>query len=166
MKSKKIHRTSIVGEQGINLIQRVVLGMGYMWYPTGGVEAGIDGFIEIRDAVTGEVTNSIVQVQSKAGPSFFRAETETSFEFRCDDRDLDYWTQGNAPVILVVSRPQTEEAYWVSIKGYFRDPRRRAERKVRFNKRRDRFDVGCAAASRGACSAARRRFVLRPAPGE
>ncbi len=146
MSAKKIPRSSIVGEQGVNLIQRVVLNMGHMWYPTGGVEAGIDGFVEIRDAVTGEVTNSIVQVQSKAGPSFFRAETETSFEFRCDDRDLDYWTQGNAPVILVVSRPQAEEAYWVSVKDYFRDPRRRAERKVRFDKRRDRFDEGCATA--------------------
>jgi hypothetical protein len=60
MSAKKIHRSSIVGEQGVNLIQRIVLGMGHMWYPTGRVEAGIDGFIEIRDAITGEVTNSIV----------------------------------------------------------------------------------------------------------
>jgi hypothetical protein len=60
MSAKKIHRSSIVGEQGVNLIQRIVLGMGHLWYPTGGVEAGIDGFIEIRDAITGEVTNSIV----------------------------------------------------------------------------------------------------------
>jgi hypothetical protein len=34
MSSKKIHRSSIVGEQGVNLIQRVVLGMGYVWYAT------------------------------------------------------------------------------------------------------------------------------------
>ena len=60
MSAKKIHRSSIVGEQGVNLIQRIVLDMGHMWYPTGGVEDGIDGFIEIRDAITGEVTNSIV----------------------------------------------------------------------------------------------------------
>ncbi len=143
MSPKKIHRNSIVGEQGINLIQRVVLKMGHMWYPTGGVEAGIDGYIEIRDATTGDVTNSIVQVQSKAGPSFFRSETETSFEFRCDEKDLDYWLQGNAPVILVVSKPESEEAYWVSIKDYFRDPQTRAARKVRFDKDRDRFDEGC-----------------------
>jgi hypothetical protein len=36
--------------------------MGHMWYPIGGVEAGIDGFIEIRDDVTGEFTNSVLQV--------------------------------------------------------------------------------------------------------
>ncbi len=142
MSPKKIHRSSIVGEQGVNLIQRIVLKMGHVWYPTGGVEAGIDGYIEIRDATTGEVTNSIVQVQSKAGPSFFRSETENSFEFRCDEKDLDYWLQGNAPVILVVSRPESDEAYWVSIKDYFRDPQTRAARKVRFDKGRDRFDEG------------------------
>lgn len=146
MSAKKIHRSSIVGEQGINLIQGIVLSMGHMWYPTGGVEAGIDGYVEIRDAVTSDVTNSIVQVQSKAGLSFFRAETETSFEFRCNDRDLNYWMQGNTPVVLVVSKPQTGEAYWISIKDYFRDPRKRAERKVRFDKRRDRFDEHCASA--------------------
>jgi hypothetical protein len=145
MSPKKIHRNSIVGERGVNLIQRIVLEMGHMWYATGGVEAGIDGFIEIRDATSGEVTNFVVQVQSKAGPSFFRSETETSFEFRCDEKDLDYWLQGNAPVILVVSRPESDEAYWVSIKDYFRDPKTRATRKVRFDKDRDRFDESCRA---------------------
>ena len=111
MSAKRIHKSSIIGQEGVNLIEGVVLGMGFVWYPTGGLEAGIDGFIEIRDSATGEVTNSVAQVQSKAGPSFFHAETETSFEFRCDERDLDYWLQGNAPVILVVSRPQSNEAY-------------------------------------------------------
>lgn len=146
MSAKKVHSSSITGQEGINLVERVVLGMGFLWYPTGGVEAGIDGTIEIRDPATGEVTNSVIQVQSKAGPSFFRAETETSFEFRCDERDLDYWLRGNTPVILVVSKPRSDEAYWVSIKDYFRDPAKRAARKVRFDKERDRFDDNCAAA--------------------
>lgn len=40
--------------------------MGFLWNPTG-LEAGIDGgYIEIRDCQSGEVTNCIVQVQSKA----------------------------------------------------------------------------------------------------
>ena len=60
MSAKKIHRSSVIGQQGVNLIEKVVLGTGYLWYPTGGMEAGIDGSIEIRDPETGEVTNSIV----------------------------------------------------------------------------------------------------------
>jgi hypothetical protein len=146
MSAKKIHRSSVIGQQGVNLIEKVVLGMGYLWYPTGATEAGIDGSIEIRDPETGEVTNSIVQVQSKATTNPFQAETESSFDYLCSEKDLDYWMRGNAPVILVVSRPRSGEAYWVSIKDYFTDPKRRAARKVRFDKARDRFDEGCAAA--------------------
>lgn len=146
MSAKKIHRSSVIGQQGVNLIEHVVLGMGYLWYPTGGTEAGIDGSIEIRDPETGEVTNSIVQVQSKATTNPFQAETESTFDYRCSEKDLDYWMQGNAPVILVVSRPRSKEAYWVSVKDYFADPKRRAARKVRFDKARDRFDEGSAAA--------------------
>jgi hypothetical protein len=143
---KKIHRNSVIGQQGVNLIEKVVLGMGYVWYPTGGTEAGIDGSIEIRNPETGEVNNSIVQVQSKATANLFQGETESGFDYRCSEKDLDYWMQGNAPVILVVSRPQAGEAYWVSVKDYFADPKRRAARKVRFDKARDRFDEGSAEA--------------------
>lgn len=141
MSAKKIHQNSITGEQGVNLIERVALDMGFLWYPTGGVEAGIDGYIEIRDPTTGAATNSIVQVQSKATAQPFSGETNEKLHYYCSEKDIDYWLQGNAPVILVVSRPRTEQAYWVSIKDYFSDPRVRAGRKVVFNKERDRFDA-------------------------
>lgn len=141
MAPKKIHTNSIIGERGINLIERVVLEMGCLWYPTGGVEAGIDGIIEIRDSRTGEVTNSVVQVQSKAASGRFTAETETSFEYLCDERDLEYWLNGNAPVILVRSRPDSNEAYWASIKDRFKDLDTIRARKIFFDKARDRFDI-------------------------
>ena len=143
MKPKKIHNSDITGQKGINLIERVLLDMGFLWYPTGGVEAGVDGWIEIRDSLSGEVLNSIIQVQSKATANPFQAETDDSFQFLCDERDLDYWLRGNAPVILVVSRPNSGEAYWVSIKDYFSDPARRKGRKLLFDKKANRFDVNC-----------------------
>lgn len=139
-KFKAIHSNSIVGEQGIALIHQRVSGMGFLWEAAGGVEAGIDGTIELRDSETGEVFNSIIRVQSKATRAAFTAETATSFSYLCEERDLDYWLRGNAPVILVVSRPSTDEAYWVSIKDYFRDPAVRRSRKVLFDKQRDCFD--------------------------
>jgi len=142
MTGKKIHKSSIIGQEGVNLVEKYVLRMGFLWHPTG-IEAGIDGVIEIRDPATGAVFNTIIQVQSKATQGEFQAETSDGFEYVCDDRDLDYWLQGNAPVILVVSRPRTEEACWVSVKDYFRDLERRKARKVRFDKRRDRFDETC-----------------------
>jgi hypothetical protein len=141
--TKRITGQQMTGQKGIALIQSRVLDMGFTWTPTGALEAGIDGYIEIRDDETGDVYNSIIQVQSKATKEPFAAETAGTFDYLCDTRDLDYWIRGNAPVILVVSRPTTNEAYWVSIKDYFRDPAMRQARKVRFDKRRQSFDGSC-----------------------
>jgi hypothetical protein len=72
--AKKIHKHDILGQRGINLIERVVLDMGFLWNPSG-FDAGIDGYIELRDPTTGDVTNCIIQVQSKATAGHFTAET-------------------------------------------------------------------------------------------
>lgn len=142
MARKKIGQSDIIGQQGINIIEDVVLEMGFLWYPTGGVEAGIDGIIEIRDFQTGEVTNCIIQVQSKATQkTLLQAENENSFEYRCEERDIDYWLQGNAPVILIVVKTSTREAFWVAVKDYFCDAKRRQSKKVTFDKRLNRFNV-------------------------
>src|SRR5439155_10771086 len=117
--AKKITDKQITGEQGIALIYWRVPAMGFLWYPTGGTEAGIDGTVELRDGRTGAVTNQVVQVQSRATAGRFTAENDDTFEYLCDQRELDYWLGGNAPVILVRSRPETDEAYWVPLKEYF-----------------------------------------------
>lgn len=140
MKGKQIAPADMRGDKGIALVHRIVNDMGFVWNALH-LEAGIDGIIEVRDPATSEVSNCIIQVQSKAGPSYFKVETESSFELICDERDLDYWLRGNAPVVLVVSRPDEDEAYWVPIKDYFRDPARRKTRKITFDKSANRLDV-------------------------
>lgn len=141
---KKISAYDMIGKRGIALIDSIVSEIGFLWHPTG-LEAGIDGYIEIRDRQTGDVTNNIIQVQSKATDKEFDGETAESFDYTCDPRDLNYWLNGNAPVVLIRSRPRTNEAYWVSLKDYFSDPQRRATRKITFDKKRDRLqaDIGC-----------------------
>lgn len=143
---KKVTPQGIIGQQGANLIERIVLEMGYVWRATSIFDVGIDGEIEIRDPMTGEMTNTIIKVQAKATTRQFEAETDNSFEYRCGQKDLDYWLRGNVPIVLVVCRPDTDEAYWVSIRDYFRDPAIQKTRKVLFDKQRDRFDDSCAAA--------------------
>jgi hypothetical protein len=143
MGPKRISDSVLTGEEGINVVQKRVLEMGFVWHQRGQVDAGIDGTIELRDEQTGEVLNSIIQVQSKATKGRFQAETEGSLEYSCDHRDLDYWLRGNTPVILVISRPPTDEVYWVSVKDYFADPQKRKLRKISLDKKKDRFDRGC-----------------------
>lgn len=137
---KQIKDTDIIGDLGVNLIHKICLDMGFIWRATTGFDAGIDGHIEIR-LESGTVTNCIIQVQSKATDQDFEAETSSNFDYRCSQRDLEYWLSGNAPVILVRSRPRTGEAYWVSIKEYFQDLARRKTGKISFDKNADRFDV-------------------------
>lgn len=63
---KKIGRSDIIGQRGMAHLEGVVLSMGFLSYPTGGVEAGIDGCIELRDEETGAVGNLLLQVQGKS----------------------------------------------------------------------------------------------------
>jgi len=143
MQPKKITQSTLVGELGVNLIARITMEMGFAWHSRGTVDAGIDGEIELRDNKTGEAFNSVIGVQSKATDRPLANETDFGFDFYCDPRDIDYWTKGNLPVLLIVSRPFKGEAYWVSVKDYFANPLRRSDRKIHFDKKRDRFDVKC-----------------------
>src|ERR1700761_5463620 len=137
---KKIGNSDMIGARGVNLIAGRILDMGFVWYPSIGVEAGIDGRLEIRNE-NSEVTNCIISVQSKATDGAFEGETASELTFTCSERDLRYWLRGNLPVIVVYSRPRTDEAYWLSVKDYFSDPVRRATRKLRFVKGKDSFNL-------------------------
>jgi len=144
-KGKKILPTSFTGHKGVLLIDNIVTDMGWLFTPTlAHTDGGVDGFIEIRRNETSELTNLILQVQSKATTKEWTAETTDSFEFRCSESDINYWLQGNTPVILIVSRPSSGDAYWVAVKDYFKDLAARKAKKVRFDKKTNRFDVNAA----------------------
>jgi hypothetical protein len=113
--------------------------MGFMFYETGGVEAGIDGFIELRDQNTGEVSNQILQIQSKATEKQLPAETDKSIEFPVRDKDVVYWRNGTAPVILFIVSLKNNRVYFKSIRDYFADTGNTATRKIVFDKSADLF---------------------------
>jgi hypothetical protein len=146
-KPKRITQQQITGQQGVNYVERIVLEMGFVWHPTNaGLEAGTDGIIEIRDPTTGNATNNIVQVQVKTTIRSWVAESLTEFTYRCDERDIDYWMQGNTPVVLIAVRPRGNEAYWTNVKDAFADPKYRREKCLRFDKKTQRFDASAASA--------------------
>ena len=162
---KRITREQILGEKAIQFIGRRFLEMGLPWHPTNApLDAGIDGFVEIRDLQSGEATNAWIAVQSKARTSLEK-ETVTSFEFTCTPRDLDYWRRGNMPVLLVVSRPDNDEAWWTSVKDYFRnEPSHQQSRRIVFDKRANALDSSAAAQLLQLVQAAGAGTYFRPAP--
>ncbi len=142
-RTKKAGLTVSTGQKGVNLVETQVLNMGFVWNPTY-QDSGIDGIIEIVEAATRTATNRIVQVQVKATSQPFQSETDIALSFSCDPADIDYWLNGNAPVILIVCRPPTLEAYWKDIKAYFLDPKNKKTNTVRFDKGADKFDGSAA----------------------
>lgn len=139
LKPKKITNYSIIGQKGINLIEHLVLEMGYVWHPRT-IDAGIDGMIELRDTKTEEAYNFHILVQSKATEGSFQNDDGITFEYTCDERDIDYWLKGNTPVILICSNVTNNEAYWLNIKEYFKDPLIRKTKKAKFIKTENRFN--------------------------
>lgn len=142
---RKVTNQSATGEKGVALIALRVNEMGHLWHPTSGVDSGIDGEIELRDPASGQVRNFRIGVQSKATEGVWRSETDESFFWRADPEHIDYWIGSNQPVILVCSRPKSDEAYWRDVQDWASDPARRATGLIDFDKTRDRLDRDAAA---------------------
>lgn len=140
---KQYTKQSESGEGGMALINQRVTQMGYVWHPRR-VDHGIDGEIELVDQPRRRPLNRTISVQSKARQRF-SGEDAAKFHYVCDQDDVDYWLQANAPVILVCSHPESDEAWWAPVSEIFKDTARRKSRTVTFEKARDRFDTSAAA---------------------
>jgi hypothetical protein len=160
---KKSSRSSRIGRAGIDLIARRVGQMGHHWHPgSGDLDTGVDGEIELVDPANDEVRNFRIGVQSKATEGIWRSETEDGFLWKAEPKDIDYWLGGNQPVLLVCSRPRSDEAYFRNVQQWASDPQARATGLIDFDKHRDRFDTD--AADRLFTVEAREPLVLEP-PG-
>ncbi|MST32862.1 DUF4365 domain-containing protein [Acidimicrobiaceae bacterium USS-CC1] len=129
------------------LIAKRVGEMGYLFHPRR-VDHGIDGHIDLVDPSSSELLNLTLLVQSKASTLPFPDETDQGFRYTCDQRDLDLWLGGNAPVILVLSHPDNDHAWWVDVRDAFSSPAARAARVVYVDKRTQVFDTAAAAGLR------------------
>lgn len=143
---KLLSDAAALGQAGIGVITAKAGLMGHNFHPYGQPEVGIDGAMELRDPTTRAMTGRILFVQSKAHRGPFDDETDTQFSFRVDRRDLDYWAEVSGPVVLVVSRPEDNEAWWLLVDEAFADPIAREARVTVFDKRRDRFAADSATA--------------------
>jgi hypothetical protein len=136
---KIIPDTSVTGDLGEGHIAQLARGMGFLWHPPGRIEGGFDGIIELRDPKTKGLTSDFIAVQSKAVEGRFKNDDGTTFTYNVDARDLAYWLRFPFPVIFVLSRPSSNEAYYVVVQEYFADAEARAKRRITFDRNRDVF---------------------------
>ncbi|GAA3948368.1 DUF4365 domain-containing protein [Actinoplanes auranticolor] len=141
---KKIDKSAHTGDGAIALIHQRVYEMGFVWHERK-TDAGIDGEIELRNAVTGEVANRALLVQSKGkGERRFPGENDDGFHFLCSAADVTYWMSAPVPVLLVCSHPETGEAWWMYVQGWFADPEHLATGRIDFDKNTQKFDRSAA----------------------
>lgn len=143
MSAKTVPNSVFIGNEGAYLVPQLVNEMRFLWTPSGQFELGIDGTIEVVDPATSKGTGNIIKVQIKTTSQPWAEENESGFVFPVRETDLNYWLTGNTPVILICCKAGAKEAFWISVKEYFAKLERRHERKIRFNKQRDRFDTSC-----------------------
>ena len=136
--TKTITDSQIIGAQGESFVSERAHAMGFMFSRYGPVEAGIDGFLEIRDPETNVAKGQLVAVQVKTKASgSYTAETESGFEYLMDTNDVAYWKGCNLPVIIVLVHLGQRSAFWKNVDaGEGSDNRR-----LHIDKSKDVFDV-------------------------
>ena len=135
--TKTITNAQMIGSQGESFVSERANAMGFLFTRHGPLEAGIDGFLEIRDPKSGTPMGQMVAVQVKTrAQGAFTADTESSFEYLMDETDLAYWQGSNLPVIVVLVHLGRRSAYWKSIDQGTGSGRRR----LRIDKSADVFD--------------------------
>jgi len=138
--TKTITDNQILGELGETAIKKLVLEMQFIYDPRGRLEAGTDGIIELRDPKTGAPLGKLLAVQVKSTESGqYIRESDRSFEYLLKPDDLKYWRGSNIPVIIVVWRQADGSAYWKDVTDCVKGE----ERRLKFDKNADVFDVRC-----------------------
>ena len=141
--AKKISEQQRIGQQGVHLLSARLLSVGLSFHPNGPLDAGIDGFLELRDPKTGEVRAQWITAQLKTQEEGrFTEETDDNFSYPCRQKDLDYWLGSNVPVVLFVARLSDNQICWKSLHTWFAEADHRRTRKVIFDKTKDALNEG------------------------
>lgn len=143
--SKTVQASKLTEWKGLDRISVIVHQMGNIWREMTKDDFGLDGEIEVVTPKANgegfETAGGIVKVQSKAGESYVRYDTETTFSTPVDQNDLDYWQKCTFPVLFIVYHPKDDKLYHKEIKAYIRDTPGVFTRPlhVKFDKTRDEF---------------------------
>jgi|LGOV01.1.fsa_nt_gb hypothetical protein len=104
----------IVERQGVSLVQhRVAQELQWLFREQTTSDLGVDAHVEVL--WSGKSSGRLLALQIKSGNSYFREQTDQGIVYRDDHQHLEYWLGHSLPVVLVVCRPDTGEAYWQHI---------------------------------------------------
>jgi len=116
--SKYINQSQITGEKGVAAFYNYCAQHTpfIIFREESKNDFGVDGEIEFtrtdennRKVVTGEILK--IQIKSTETGSYISNETETTFDFKARNEDIEYWKNHKIGVILIIYFVKTNELY-------------------------------------------------------
>ena len=97
--------------QGLALVERIVVKeFGWLFRDQPISDLGVDAHVET--VFDNRSSGRLLALQIKSGESYFREQRDGRVVFRDDQSHFRYWLNHSLPVLVVVCRPETDEAYW------------------------------------------------------
>jgi hypothetical protein len=132
--SKKLTQAQLTGRLGEVRAELAILDeLGFIFHPSGDLEAGTDGFIEVCDLDTRAPLGRYLAVQVKA------TDTDQP-NYKASRQDVDYWSRQNLPFLLLRVMRKSGIVLWKLI------DKNAVPGTIRFSLESDRLDGDAAAA--------------------
>ena len=107
----KVDRRHTVDRSGVALVQNLtVRDLEWLFREQPVSDFGVDAQVEIVER--GFALGRLLALQIKSGKSYFQERAGNAFVYRGDRHHLRYWLGYALPVIVVIGRPESQEAYW------------------------------------------------------
>lgn len=107
----KVEKRHVVERGGVALVQAVtVTNLKWLFREQSVSDFGIDAHVEV--VANGRATGRLLALQIRSGESYFRGATPQGFVFRDSTAHLEYWLNHSLPVLIVICRATSQEAYW------------------------------------------------------
>jgi hypothetical protein len=119
---KKRAANAAAENAGINYVRRITDREQHIFRRVHEEDVGVDAHVELCRCPN-EPSGFVVGLQVKAGESYLRNETASTFAFYPSVEDLQYWRSYALPIYLVVYHPARDVAYWLGIKKACDDKR-------------------------------------------
>lgn len=116
--SKIIQESHITGDKGVAAFHSYCANHTpfVLWRPETVNDFGIDGEVELtarnssgKLEATGEILK--IQIKSTTKGSYIHKETDTSFEFKPREEDIEYWNKHKLDVVLIIFDDRTNKLY-------------------------------------------------------
>lgn len=117
-KRKRRTREHVIEDLSENHLEKMVLLRGHILRrPARDYGVDVTMFHFARD---GQIENGEVRFQLKATDSMNLVDNGTVVSVPIETRDIEYWSKGVYPFILIIFDARAERAFWLDVKEYVR----------------------------------------------